>query len=600
MIIQQGLLKADFDELSNSPASYSALAKKLGQNEESFPVVRVAIMASFTADVLKNYLIVEMARRGISVDLFFLPFGQFEQQILDENSDLYINKPDVVLLLGALEDVAVDGYGQVTDDGLAAFKKRFMLWVESLREKTEATIVATNLARSTLFAGGLSEAMADRPPDWLIAETNCRLAEICSKVPQCYLFDYNRLIRHKGAEGWRDEKLFYLGRIAQSPRAQISLAGELARLIAATRTVPKKCLVLDADNTLWGGVIGEDGLDGIGLSESYPGNVFKEFQRYILRLRQNGVILALASKNDQEDVMNVLENHKDCLLKPDHFAAFRINWTDKATNIRELALELNIGLDAMVFVDDNPAERAWVRQEIPEVVVPEMPKDAIAYVSAIDGLEAFDFLKVSTEDKKRAEMYGNERKRKQARFKAGSLDEFLKDLEMTAQISPISRANIGRVVQLINKTNQFNLTVRRHNEADIKRLLDEGGVGACVRVSDRFGDNGLVGLSLALPDRLKENRWTIDTFLLSCRVLGRGVEDLLLSVLSERVMKASKGADIELIGEYVSAKRNSQVSDFYGKHGFSPVEGEDDKWRLNLGSETLDRPNYFEVEFLDE
>ena len=343
------------------------------------------------------------------------------------------------------------------------------------------------------------------------------------------------------------------------------MSSAISRTLSAIYFAPKKCIILDADNTLWGGVVGEEGLDGIELSEFYPGNVYKEFHRYLLRLRKKGVILAIVSKNNENDVLNTLKKHKDSLLKPKHISCYRINWLDKAKNIKEVAKELNIGLDAIVFIDDNPVEREWVKKTIPEVIVPDLPSSPIEYISSIESLEAFDFLQISDEDKNRPKMYYQEKKRKEEKEKICNVDDFLKGLRMEASVENINEKNLKRVIQLLNKTNQFNLTVKRHNESELKKILNQDSIGLTLRLKDKFGDSGLVALAIAYDESKKRNCWKIDSFLLSCRVLGRQVEDLLLSLVSELILADNKNNQVFLEGEFIKGKKMNKYLTFSKK-----------------------------------
>ena len=573
------------------------ISKKIKETAKDLTKLNIAILASYTANVLENYIIVELAKRGIQGNIIFTPFGQFEQQILDRNSELYQSQADIIVLLPRLEDIATNEYGEVSQETLKTFTERFETWCKHIREQSSSVIISANLAQSNSYLTDIADPSSDENLGILLANANAQLAQTVNNHTDCYLFDYKKAISQHGMRTWQDDKLFYLGSIVQSSTAQMATATSISRLIAATQSVPAKCLVLDADNTLWGGVVGEDGVGGIKLSDSYPGNVFKDFHRYILRLRSKGIILALSSKNNPEDIYEVFEKHPECLLKADHFAAIKANWKDKASNINEIAKELNIGLNAMVFVDDNPVERAWVKENIPEIIVPDLPNNPMEYIECIETIEAFDFLRISNEDKKRADMYATERKRRRAKEESGSLEDFLKGLDMTAHISPINKGNMSRVIQLLHKTNQFNLTVKRHSETEVTTMLEQGAIGITLRLSDKFGDNGLIGIAIALPAK-ETQEWLVDTFLLSCRVLGRNAEDLLLAVLSEKIIETNKHEDIFLTGEYIQAKKNAQVADFYKKRDFK--EHQENRWIRNITKTPIKRPQFITVKITDD
>jgi FkbH-like protein len=323
-------------------------------------------------------------------------------------------------------------------------------------------------------------------------------------------------------------------------------------------------------------VLGECGIDGLQLGADYPGNAFLDFQRRVLALRDRGILLAAASKNNASDVEQALAEHPACLLKRGHFAAFEVHWEDKATSLRRIAQQLNLGLDSLVFFDDNPVEREWVRSQLPDVTVIEAPKSAMLYGQALEDSLAFDALCFTDEDRRRAELYRQESARSELLAEAASLDGFLRSLQMEVEVGPFDDVNLPRIVQLLAKTNQFNLTTRRHDRARLAELLEAGAIGVWARVRDRFGDNGLVAAAVAVETT--QGVWSIDTFLMSCRVIGRSVETALLAVLERRVHE--RGGR-ELIGQYLPTSKNQPAADFYARHGYQPgaTEGH---WHLRL------------------
>jgi FkbH-like protein len=403
---------------------------------------------------------------------------------------------------------------------------------------------------------------------------NTAVAEICAGVPRCSVLDVARAAAETGLSRWRDDRLAFLAKAPWSGDALTAVAKLTARSLRATFTTPKKCLVLDMDNTLWGGVIGEAGMEGIQLGPDYPGNVFVDFQRRVLSLRDRGVLLAAASKNNAADVETVLAEHPSCVLKRADFAAFEVHWEDKATSLRRIAQSLNIGLDALVFMDDNPVERAWVREQLPEVTTIELPASPMGYWKALDDAACFDSLALTAEDRQRAVMYAGEARRQELQSSAGNLDEFLRSLDLVLTVGCVDETTLPRVAQLLGKTNQFNLTTRRHDEAAIRDMSAQG-TGLWVRVRDRFGDAGLVGVVIAVPDG---DAWRVDTFLMSCRVIGRKVETVMLALL-ERVA-ALRGVPA-LTAEFIPTKKNQPAEKFLPEHGFT-LHGE--HWRLILAA----------------
>jgi FkbH-like protein len=381
-----------------------------------------------------------------------------------------------------------------------------------------------------------------------------------------------------------------MGRVPFNSNAQISFGKIISRTIAATYCPPAKCIVLDLDNTLWGGIIGEDGISGIQISDEYPGNVFKDFQRALLGLRDQGVLLSIASKNNLDDVLEVFERHTDCLLKKNDFSSMQINWKDKASSIKKISKELNIGLDSIVFFDDNPVERDWVRKQLPNVKVIEVPKNSMDYLKALNESTFFDRLTVTHEDRARADIYQQENQRKIDLNHSVSVDDFLKDLKMTVKIGFSDDITITRIVQLLNKTNQFNLTTKRYSSVDVIRIIHDGGKVLWLSAADRYGDNGIVGVAILV--KIKHRAWLIDSMLLSCRVIGRKIETVFLAEIIE--ILRSDNADV-VYGQYIPTKKNNIVSDFYNQNSFQLADKKNNLWEFNLNESYLTKPNYIEV-----
>jgi FkbH-like protein len=371
----------------------------------------------------------------------------------------------------------------------------------------------------------------------------------------------------------------------------------LARVLAAAAGLSRKCLVLDLDNTLWGGVVGDDGVEGIRLGQGDPvGEAFLAVQRYAALLARRGIILAVCSKNDPEIARAAFAGHPEMALKPGDIAAFVANWDDKAGNIRQIAKRLEIGLDSLVFLDDNPAERDIVRRELPMVAVPELPEDVAHYPAVLAAAGYFEAAGFTADDAARAGAYAQNAERHAALEQATDMEGYLRGLSMQLAAKPILGADLARVTQLTNKTNQFNLTTRRRSEAEVEALAaDPANVALSFRLADRFGDNGLIGVVLARPDAAwPGDALLIDTWLMSCRVLGRGVEAASLGVLAEAA--ARRGARA-LIGEHRPTAKNGLVRDHYAKLGFAPAPAPAGAaegatfWRLELDSAPM--PQYF-------
>lgn len=582
------LTRADYARLSGEIAAARI---------ESVRWLRVAVLSSFTSDLLKPYLIVEGARRGLGIDLWLAPFGQIEQQALDPRSELHAQAAELVLILPRLEDLAPElshRFVAHAAEALEAARKnltgRLRAVVSAIRQNGKAKIVLGNFAPPLWLAADHADASLELSQSAFVHRLNEDVAAICREVPDAFLLDVARVAAETGLARWQDERMAYLAKAPLSADAMIALAATFARRVRPLFFTPKKCLVLDMDNTLWGGVLGEAGIDGIALGPDYPGNVFVDFQKRVLALRDRGILLAAASKNNAPDVEQVLAQHPSCLLKRDYFAAFEVHWEDKATSMRRIAAALNIGIDSLVFFDDNPVEREWVRAQTPEVTVIDVPASPLGYAKALAECGCFDLPTLTNEDRRRAELYQQETGRQQLQAQAGSLEDFLRGLEMTLTAGLADEATLPRIVQLLGKTNQFNLTTRRHSPAEIQAMIDQGGFVLWAKVRDKFGDAGLIGAAIALP--YEGDAWMIDTFLMSCRVIGRGVETAMLALVEK--LAHVRGAR-RLIGEFIPTAKNQPAADLLPRHGFDNDAVNPQRWILSLITPRA-VPDYFALE----
>jgi len=568
------------DHLSPTPAAYQAAARRLlAEPPAGLQPLRVAIAASFTADPLGKYLAVEGARRGFAIEPSFTPYSQFELQCLDPASALFAGRPDVAVLATRLEELVPalwQNYGALDEPARRQIAleacERVARMAAALRQHGTAQVLVFNFTEPVRASGEPGRGRAH-----LVEIANSRLEQIAHEHSGVVIFDFARFALEIGLRQMFDARLDAVSRMPFGVAAQIALAGRLARSIRALRVPPLKCLVLDLDDTLWGGILGEVGPGGIALGNDYPGRAFADFQRAVRDLRHRGILLAIASKNNPPDVCEVFERHPDMVLRWHDFAAAQIHWEDKAASLAAIAAELRIGIDSLAFYDDSPVEREWIRSRLPEVAVIEVPEDPLQRIAALDEFEGFDQVFVSEEDRRRGTLYQHDRERERVRAQSASLDEFLAQLQIRATVGLVNAETLPRVAQLIHKTNQFNLTGRRHSEGELRRQLDEGAIACWLRASDRFGDYGVVGAAVAVPER--PHAWRIDNFLLSCRILGRQVETALLAALARRV--AESGGD-ELIGEYLPTPKNAPACDFYPRHGFAP-EGGRWVWRFSRG-----------------
>lgn len=400
--------------------------------------------------------------------------------------------------------------------------------------------------------------------------SNVKVIDICEFTSQ---YPSNELI---------DWKFYFLSQMGINPKLSKPFKIWFNRKMDSIALKRKKCLVLDLDNTLWGGVLGEDGIEGIQIGGDYPGKAFLYWQEALQQLAKSGVILTICSKNNEQDVLDAWDKNPFIVLKKDAFSAYRINWQDKATNIQELAAELNIGLDSFVFVDDNPTERELIRQVLPMVAVPDFPEQPYMFPDFFKQLvnDYFKVYSMTDEDRKKTEQYKANAARAHAQASFADFDEFLKSLDIQITIESANEFNIQRIAQMTQKTNQFNLTTRRYTDADVKGFVEAGWKIWCISVADKFGDNGITGCVMV-------NGNEIDTFLLSCRILGKGIE----FAFAKKVMSLLKGSGVSMLtAKYLPTAKNAQVKDFYERCGFVCVaeqEGGDKLYKCELTSTDL-------------
>ncbi len=412
--------------------------------------------------------------------------------------------------------------------------------------------------------------------DEAVSAFNRHAQQLSRQRSQVKWVDFSEFTSHYDADSLINWKYYLMSQTLLNPKLVHEFQAWWQRVECELALNRKKCLVLDLDNTLWGGVLGEDGIDGIKLGGDYPGKAFSYWQRSLLELAHNGVILTVCSKNNEADVLEAWEKNPAMVLKREHFSAMRINWRDKATNLRELADELNISLDSMVFLDDNPAERELVKQLLPEVEVPDFPVKPYELMPFYKELveKYFRIYSITSEDRSKAEQYraNAQRNAEQARFV--DLESYLYSLDMQLDIMPADEHNMPRIAQMTQKTNQFNLTTRRYAEAELQQHLDAGWRIYCMSMSDRFGDNGITGTIFVEP--VNDTTVNIDTLLLSCRILGKGIEEAFVKTVFNLLRLDGYR---KITADYIPTAKNGQTADFYDRMGMTCVATDHDGTR---------------------
>jgi FkbH-like protein len=558
--------------------------------------VRIALLSSYVLDPLIPFLDVECRRAGLVPAFYVAPFNQYTQEVLNPASGLYAFGPDVVFVGLDVEDLCPAFRRAPSAEDLAASRAEIRHTIASLtrelRSRSNALIVVHELAPGGRSPHGILD---NRRPDGLVRwaeDVNRDLAEDVRGQSHTFLLPLREVLARAGIERGQNRKLYYMARMRHGDAVLRELARCSMRYVKPLKGLTRKCVVLDLDGTLWGGVVGEVGAEGIQLGPTAPGVEFVDFQEALLNLTRRGVLLAVCSKNNPDDVMPVLREHKHMVLRETHFSALRINWRNKAENLAAIAEELNIGLDALVFIDDNPVERELIRQMLPDVLTVDLPRDASQYRATLEELTDFELLALTKEDELRAGQYQASRRRQALERSSGSLDEYLHSLEIRAEIGRATAHHVPRLVQMFNKTNQFNATTKRYQAPDIERFLAAGDRQVYVLVvADRFGDHGLVGSAIVFDEG---DAWSIDSVLLSCRAMGLSVETVLL----KRIYDAARQRGVRrLIGAFIPTAKNGPTADFYSRHGFRPDgdAGGVQTWVLDPTVDSLEDPAWITV-----
>jgi len=561
--------------------------------------LRLGVLPSFTFEPLAASLELQALRAGLGVDLYCGDYGRAEQEMIDPASGLSAFGADAVLVAVRLADVCPTIYENVlalSPDGarmlLDNWFKRLASAIESFRSRSQAYVLVQNYDVPACAPLGIAEADAAFSQSALVSQANTRLREVAQNIPNVYVMDYDALVARHGRATWSDPRTELFGRIPVAPEHYWHLAGFYVRHLRPLFGLSRKVLALDADNTLWGGIVGDAGIDGIALGHDFPGNAFVALQKRILDLYHRGVVLAIVSKNEPGTVEAVLDKHPDMVLRPEHIAAMQVNWQPKPENIRRIAADLNLGLDSFVFIDDSPVECELMRAALPEVMTVRLPKDPAEYPGVIERLDCFDQWVVSEEDRRRGSLYKADVGRKSLRGETIDMPTFYRRLEMVATVHVDEASHVSRASQMTNRTNQFNMHTVRCSEGDIRRFVeDDDRHLATLALSDKFGDSGVVGLAAVL---LREDEWALHLLLMSCRVLGRTVEQTFIRWLAQQATGA--GAQ-RLVGLFAPTAKNKPFAGFFGDCGFvqEQPQGDVQRWVWNLDKADTTQPDWIDI-----
>ena len=545
--------------------------------------IRIALLSNFTLDGLAETIKVKCGKLNVGCDTFYGGYNRYNEEILNNKSNLYSFSPDLCFLILDIRNIFGDLF--YSPYNLSVEKRKEFIQnkvnelvdlAKSFIEKSNSKLVVSNFVIPTYSSYGIFENKVDYGLQEMVFDLNYKLSNAWKNENSIYLYDLNGFVSRFGQNNVFDYKQYFFGDIKISLNYIPFLANDLLGFIKPVLGLNKKCIVLDLDNTLWGGIVGEDGFNGIKLSQNDPiGKAFIEFQKYLLSLHERGIILAVNSRNNLEDAMQVIKEHPDMVLREKHFACLKINWNDKVTNLQEIAQELNIGIDSILFMDDDNVNRDFMREALPEVLTIELPNDPSLYAQTLMELNEFNVLKITDEDKKRGKMYLQQRERTEFQKRSINFEEYLKQLKIKIYIKKADEFTIPRISQLTLKTNQFNLTTKRYQEEEIIRFSqDKKKIVGCAQIEDKFGDYGITGAFIVNKDNPEE--WVMDTFLLSCRVIGRGIEEGILDYI---INDAKKNNVKRLIGNFIPTKKNKPSESFLANFGFKK---ENSHWIYSL------------------
>ena len=558
-----------------------SLKKELLSDKSSRIKKKIAILTGSTADAVKDILELFLLNYGIEPEFYLSEYGQYYEEGLFPSEKLTAFKPDIVYIHTTCRNITEfpdigDSEQQVTDRLSAQFGHFKEVW-DSLREKFGCTIIQNNFELPPFRLLGNSECSDIHGRVNFVNRINMLFADYARENQNFCINDINYLSACYGLDSWQDSRQWYMYKYALSMNAIPTLAANIAAIIKALLGKNKKVLALDLDNTLWGGVVGDDGVDGISIGKDLPGGqVYSEFQEYVKLHKDIGVVLTVCSKNDYENAAAGL-NHPDGTLKEQDFTVIKANWENKDRNLLETAEELNLLPESFVFADDNPAERA-IAAASTGAAVPEM-EGAENYIRILDRNRYFEVIRLSEDDRRRGEMYKENAQRARQQKEFGDYGEFLDSLQMRAEIQDFTPLYLQRITQLTNKSNQFNVTTRRYTESEMEQVYKSPEyIRLYGKLIDKFGDNGVVSVVIG---KIKERELHIDLWLMSCRVLKREME---LAMLDRLVEECRKRGIEKIYGYYYPTAKNGMVKELFGSFGFTKISDEEGNtvWELPL------------------
>ncbi len=557
--------------MSSFLKSFGELKKNLKKDFSSLPVKKIAVLGDTSTQLLVQALKGTGYEEGINFEIFEAEYDQIDHEIFDQESELYTSNPDYVIIFQSSQKLLAN-YNKSTEEKKKTFAAdtlaHISVLINIINSRIKSKIIYFNFAEINDNVFGNFANKLDFSFIYNLRKINLGLMDMSREIKSVYINDINMLQSSVGFERSYDAKLHITADMVFSLEFIPYAAKSTVDIILSLTGKAKKCLILDLDNTLWGGIIGDDGVENIQIGELGIGKAFTQLQLWAKQLKQRGIILAVCSKNDHDVARGAFDNHPDMVLKYEDFAVFQANWDNKAENIKQIQEFLNIGYDSMVFLDDNPFERNLVKSFLPEITIPDLPEDPAEYLNYLSRLNLFETSSYSEEDAGRSDQYRVEFERSQVKKAFTNEDEYLASLEMLSECKPFDVYSIPRVSQLTQRSNQFNLRTQRYSESDVKTIADSDDyLTLSFTLEDKFGHYGLI--SLIILKKEKDSLF-IDTWIMSCRVLKRTMENFVLNIIAE----TAKGNGFnKLIGEYIPTAKNKMVKDHYTNYGFSESNG---------------------------
>ncbi len=542
--------------------------KKLSKSSALLPQYRLAIMGDCATQHLATAIHGYGVYAGLGLHVFDADYNQINALVMDEHSELYAFMPDAVLLQMCTQKL-YESFCETPLQNRSSFAETVFARIRGVWQRLgpRITILQCNFP---LLDDGVFGQFGNKTADSFLFQQrklNCLLMEGCQEHKNVYIIDLDSLQTQLGQEAFSDAKLYYIAKMPICVDALPEVAKRVVDMIQVLRGSFKKCVVLDLDNTLWGGVIGDDGLSGIQIGELGTGHAFSDFQAWLKELKNRGILLTVCSKNNEPAAKEPFEKHPEMVLRLDDFSMFVANWEDKASNIRMIQQTLNIGMDSLVFLDDNPFERNLVRSMIPEITVPELPEDPAMYLQYLRQLGLFEVASYSAEDSKRTDQYRKQADRAVFEASFQSYEDYLAGLEMKAVAAPFDAFHYPRIAQLTQRSNQFNLRTVRYTEGEIAELAqDDSHICLYFTLKDKFGDHGLI--SVVVLDKQPQETLFISEWLMSCRVLKRGMEEFIVNKI---LQTAADQGFRKVVGEYLPTPKNAMVKDLYERMGFTRI-----------------------------